>query len=409
MTASDEAVRVQVPRLQVGDVVSVGGLSHGRLVALAAAGQPSADDPVGEALGRSLEEQHPGIPAAAVADEDIDRASTDRRYSLVRVRELSMPSGGSRDVMVMSGEFAAVLGDSTSSRASAALLRRNARRTVAREGRPFTVAAAPVSADGTVGEYRLQGFVGLHPVGPRYDHVDDPDESYVRVYLWSALLRWQHWLNVALILTLSVTGYLIMTPSLLPTAAVRVGEASGYTMGWVRNIHFAAAFTWLVLALARLVLAFLSSDRFLRWPTFWPLKSKADFRHLGQVVSHYALVRREAPLYLAHNPLQQLAYTALYVIALLQMASGFVLYSLYERTGGIWSVVGDIGFWGWGTPGIRLFHAVSMFVIWAFAIMHVYMALRADALERRGGISAMINGGVWLPRGSKPVDAPEVE
>ncbi|MCL2424359.1 MAG: Ni/Fe-hydrogenase, b-type cytochrome subunit [Micrococcales bacterium] len=411
MTASDEAVRAEVPRLQVGDVVCVGGLSHGRLVALAAAGQPATDDPVGEALGRSLSEQHPGIPAAAVLDDDVDRASPDRRYSLVRVRELAMPSGGSRDVMVMSGELNAVLGACKSSRAAASLLRRNARRSVARGGRPFVIAAAPVSADGTVGDYRLQGFVGLHQVGSGNDYVSDTDESFIRVYLWSALLRWQHWLNVLLILTLSVTGYLIMNPSLLPAPAVQVGEASGYTMGWVRYIHFAAAFTWLVVGATRVVLAFVSSDRYLRWPTFWPLKSKADVRHLGQVLAHYAFIRREPPLYLAHNPLQQLAYTALYGAALLQMASGFVLYSLSDQTGSswIWSVVGSAAHWGWGIAGIRLFHAVLMFLIWAFAIMHIYLAIRADSLERHGGVSAMINGGVWLRRGSKPVDAPEVE
>jgi Ni,Fe-hydrogenase I cytochrome b subunit len=61
-----------------------------------------------------------------------------------------------------------------------------------------------------------------------------------------------------------------------------------------------------------------------------------------------------------------------------------------------------------GIPGVRLAHTMMMFALWAFVIVHVYLAVRADSLERHGGISSMINGGVWLRRGAKPVDAPEI-
>ncbi|MCL2849132.1 MAG: Ni/Fe-hydrogenase, b-type cytochrome subunit [Micrococcales bacterium] len=402
MTGTDTPV---APRLQVGDVLSVGGLSNGRLIALAAAGMAD-DDPVGQALARSLN-AHPGIPVAEVDASDVDPAVPDRKYALVRVRQLPMASGGPRDVSVMRGDLDEVRKASRLSWSAKTLLRSNAWRSVSRDMRPLGVAAAPVRADGTVGDYRMQGFVALRRLTDEHDAVPDQEASFARVFLWSALLRWQHWLNVVLIVTLSCTGYLIMNPSLLP-GDVRVGEASGYLMGWVRFIHFAAAFTWLVVGLTRVVLAFVSSDRYLRWPTFWPLKCKADWRHLGQVLSHYLFVRREPPLYLAHNPLQQLAYTSLYAVALIQMATGFMLYGLYEQTNGFWAFVSTPIHW-WGVPAIRLFHAVTMFAIWAFAIMHVYFAVRADTLERHGGVSAMINGGVWLRRGSKPVDAPEVE
>ncbi|MPN19849.1 hypothetical protein SDC9_167222 [bioreactor metagenome] len=62
-----------------------------------------------------------------------------------------------------------------------------------------------------------------------------------------------------------------------------------------------------------------------------------------------------------------------------------------------------------GIPGVRFFHAAIMFLLWVFVIIHVYLAVRADSLERHGGLSSMINGGVWLRRGAKPVDAPEIE
>lgn len=56
-----------------------------------------------------------------------------------------------------------------------------------------------------------------------------------------------------------------------------------------------------------------------------------------------------------------------------------------------------------------MIHAIIMFIIWAFVVLHVYLTFRADTIEQHGGVSAMINGGVWLPLGTKPVDGPEIE
>ena len=53
-------------------------------------------------------------------------------------------------------------------------------------------------------------------------------------------------------------------------------------------------------------------------------------------------------------------------------------------------------------------HARTAAALWAFVIAHVYLAIRADSIERHGGVSSMVNGGVWLRRGAKPEDAPEV-
>jgi Ni,Fe-hydrogenase I cytochrome b subunit len=47
-------------------------------------------------------------------------------------------------------------------------------------------------------------------------------------------------------------------------------------------------------------------------------------------------------------------------------------------------------------------------LFWAFLMLHIYLAVRADTIERHGGLSAMISGGVWLRRGSHPVDDPNL-
>ena len=392
--------------LRVGEVLSVGGLCHGRLMALAAAAPADTRDPVDAAVASALLADHPDIAVPRVEHEDVDPARADRRYSLVRIRDFSLADGTTRDLVVMRGELRSVLALAEVDREGRTLLRKNADHASEGGGRPLVIAAAPVGADGAAGPFQMQGFVALHTSGEHDGHDrESTDATWTRVDLWSVSLRYQHWLNVILIFVLSCTGYYIMDPFFGPSP--RNGEPTGYLMGWVRLIHFTAAFVWLVVGATRVVSAFTSRDRYLRWPTLWPLKSKSDVHHLGAVVKYYAFLRRKALVYLAHNPLQQLAYTSLYVAAGAQMLTGFVLYGLSHQSNLFWAFV-STPVHVFGIAPIRLFHAMLMFALWAFAIMHIYLAVRADSLERHGGVSSMLNGGVWVRRGSTLVDHPDI-
>ncbi|WP_211340853.1 Ni/Fe-hydrogenase, b-type cytochrome subunit [Xylanimonas allomyrinae] len=393
--------------LHVGEIHSSGGLSHGRLLALAAAGPADATDPVVGAAAAALVADHHEIPVPVVDPGDVDPATRTRRYSLVRVRDLAQPGGATRDVVVMRGAIPDVLAATRCSRQQRSLVKKNADRAFVRGERPLAIAAAPVSADDVVGEFRLQGFVAVTPYASHGTSDAGAAESgWTRVALWPAALRLQHWANVALIFVLSCTGYFIMDPFFGPTPVD--GAASGFLMGWVRLVHFVAAFAWLVLGVTRFVLTFTSRYRNMRWQSFWPLWSKSDVRHLGGAVAHYALIKNDGPLYLSHNPLQQLTYTALYAACAFQMATGFTLYALYHVQSPFWALVAAPTTW-LGVPTIRFLHAAIMFGLWAFVVMHIYLAIRADSLERHGGVSSMLNGGVWVRRGAHPVDSPPIE
>lgn len=389
------------------DGFSVGKLSSQRLMSLAAVQQLDTHDPVELALAAKLQRDRPDLRISKVIDGEYDPARPDRKYSLARVREFAGSEGATRDLMVMRGDLEHVMAAARASREDRTILRRQAQMARQRGCRSLGVASARVAPDGSLGPYRMQGFVTLKPTvaqGFAEDAAARPGE-WVRINVWSALLRWQHWINVAVIFVLSCTGYYIMDPFFGPSNYE--GVPTGYLMGWIRLIHFIAAFLWLAIGATRVILAFGSRDRYMRWPTFWPLKRKRDVRNLGKVAAYYAFLRKHAPLYLAHNPLQQLAYTGIYAMGFLQMLTGLSLYSLYHRDSPVWAIVALPASWI-GVPTLRLIHALIMFVLWAFVIAHVYLAIRADSIERHGGVSSMVNGGVWLRRGAKPEDAPEV-
>jgi Ni/Fe-hydrogenase b-type cytochrome subunit len=410
MTATEAVPARQAapPEITVAGAYTAGKLSAGRVLALARAAAPAgSDDPVDLAVARELAADRPDLAVVPVAEEDLDPATPERRYAVALVSDFPLKEGQTSDLVVMRGQLDAVLNKVKISRKDKSLVRRNADYVAGRGYRPLAVATALVGPGNQVGDFRLQGFVNVGLAGHTRGLKGGGASDWTYVNVWSLSLRFQHWINVATIFTLSITGYFIMHPFYGPEAHGGGGEQSQFLMGYVRLLHFAAAALWVVLGVTRVVSAFVARDPHLRWTEWWPLKRKRDVQNLGQIVQHYALIKEEAPLYLAHNPLQQLTYAALYCACGIQMISGFSLFALYHQTNPIWNLVAT-PVHIFGTPAIRLFHTGMMFALWMFVIMHVYLAVRADSLDRHGGISSMINGGVWLRRGAQPVDAPEV-
>ena len=402
------AAPVEYPKLVVGTAFSLGEMSEGRIMSLAAACAPDSDDPVDRAVVAATKAGYPEVHIAKVDAADVDPARVDRRYTLTRARRCPAPDGSTRDIVIMRGDLDSVMQNVKVSRETRSVLKRNAEAVLRRGWRPLGVAIAAVDANNRVGPFTPLGFVSVAP-GALHEGTDDLSSgpaTFARVNLWSVSLRVQHWTNVALIFILSCTGIFIMDPFFGPL--VGSDQPAGYLMGWVRFIHFSAAFAWMVLGATRLWGMFTSHDRYLRWPTLWPLKSKEDVRNLGRIVQHYVFIKTDAPLYLAHNPLQQLAYTSIYIACGIQVISGLSLFGLFHQTNAFWALMARPADWV-GVAAIRIFHIMLMFLLWMFVIMHVYLVFRAESLERHGGLSAMISGGVWVRRGAHPVDAPMVK
>ena len=392
--------------IRVARAYSVRKLSPGRLLAMAAVAPFDSEDPVDVALHASLRVNRPDIVPIRVPTDEFSPATPKRKYSLVRVDDFPVEDVP-KNVMIMRGDMESILAKATISREERTLFIRNAEVMRMSGQRCLAVASAEIAEDGTVGEFFVEGFVAMvleKPSQVAKKFSSNPNE-WVRINIWSATLRFQHWANMALIVIMSMSGYYIMNPFFGPAA--ETGHDVGYLMGWVRLIHYVSAYLWLGLGFSRFVLSFTAKDRQLRWRSLWPLNSREDVKGLWGTIQYYLFLKKEGPLYLAHNPLQQFAYTGIYVMCLIQMLSGIVLYGLYNQTDWFWVIVAYPMHW-MGVSTIRMIHALIMFVLWSFVIVHVYLATRADALERHGGVSSMVNGGVWLRRGAKPVDAPEI-
>lgn len=226
-----------------------------------------------------------------------------------------------------------------------------------------------------------------------------PSGNYRWVYLWEWPIRVMHWAAAVSIVVLVVTGFYIGKPYFITH-----GEASAhYLMGWMRFLHFAAAAVFVATAIVRAYWLF-AGNQFERWPALFPVR-RQDWVNMLKQVKFYLLIQPEkAPHYLGHNPLQQFSYTGIYAVAFVQVVTGFAMYG-QSRPGGLWYTL-----FGWVVPllgGIQVVHFVHHVLTWAFLIfipIHIYLALRADLLERTGTISSIVSGGRFVNTDVQYVD-----
>jgi len=210
------------------------------------------------------------------------------------------------------------------------------------------------------------------------------------VYVYQAPIRIWHWIQAFSILALAGTGYLIGAP--LPSVG---GEAyDHYVMGYIRWIHFVAAYLVIIGFVFRIYWAFVGNShaREIFAPPVWRPSFWAEVWH---EIKWYAMLTKEPKKYVGHNPLAILTMHVLYVWGTIFMIfTGLALYG--EGTGpGTWQ---HTWFSTWIIPlfgqsqDVHTWHHLGMWLIICFVIIHIYVAVREDIMSRQSIISSMISG-----------------
>ncbi len=210
------------------------------------------------------------------------------------------------------------------------------------------------------------------------------------VYVYEAPVRLWHWVNAGSILTLAATGYLIGSPP--PSVG---GEASAsFVFGWIRYLHFAAAYLLAVGLLLRIYWAFVGNHhaRQIFLPPVW---RGSFWRELVHEIKWYAMIARQPLKYSGHNPLATLVMHVMFVWGIVFMIfTGFALYG--EGTGmGSWQ---HTLFSSWIIPlfgqsqDVHTWHHLGLWWFACFVIIHVYAAVREDIMSRQSIMSSMFSG-----------------
>jgi Ni/Fe-hydrogenase 1 B-type cytochrome subunit len=213
------------------------------------------------------------------------------------------------------------------------------------------------------------------------------------VYVYEKPVRLWHSVNALAFVVLAVTGYLIADPP-----ASTLGEASeNYLLGYIRLVHFSAAYILTVGLLGRVYWAVVG-NRYAR-ELFLPAVHKAEWwRGVGREIKWYLFLLPEPDKHVGHNPLAGLALFLFYVVGTLFMiVTGFALYG--EGTGaGSWAARG----FGWVIPlfgqsqDVHGWHHLGLWYLTVFVIIHVYVVIREHHLSRQSILTTMADGWrVW--------------
>ena len=251
---------------------------------------------------------------------------------------------------------------------------------------------------------------------PKTDRSRAARADYYEYVAWDVPTRVFHWVNALAVLGLIATGLEILTGNLLG-----LSPAGKVTL---KSIHVLFGYVMAANLLWRFVWAFVG-NRYARWRSILP--GGAGF---GGALKAYvaSFLTGEPQQYVGHNPLARIGVTMLFILLLVQMATGLVL----AGTDLFWPPFGR-NFAGWvAAPGVdpvliqpgaselidkaayqsmRAFrapfveiHEVTFYLIAVAVVLHL-AAVAVTEIHEGGSItSAMFTGRKILTR--KPPDAP---
>ena len=218
-----------------------------------------------------------------------------------------------------------------------------------------------------------------------------------RVYVWQLPVRLYHWVNFLAVVVLVVTGYMIGRPVTFPL----VREASfSYYFGWVRFLHFVAAFVFFFNFAGRIYWGF-AGNEYARWHQFLPLTPallRKQSREALEVLKFDLLQASVRPIEsVGHNALAGWSYFVSFLAFLFQAVTGFGMYAAMSKA---WLprlfawIVPLMG----GDFAVRQWHHAMMWFFVVFSMIHVYLVFYHDYVEGRGVISSMAGGWKFIER-----------
>ena len=201
------------------------------------------------------------------------------------------------------------------------------------------------------------------------------------IYVWQLPVRLSHWLIVASIAVLAVTGYFIGNPVITTGGLAR----DRIVAGTMRSIHLYAAWVFGVSVVVRVYWMFAGSY-YARWDQFIPV-SRDRFNSIWQAMRFYSFMRREPQLYPGHSGLAALAYAGIFMIYFVMIVTGLALYYVYAPANSVFQ-----GFRFLVPIYSRFIHHIGMWILLMFVIQHVYSTILFSVEERSGIVDSMFTG-----------------
>lgn len=213
-----------------------------------------------------------------------------------------------------------------------------------------------------------------------------------------------HWIMAVCIALLFCSGIYIGDPFF----GALIGQEATFAVNrWfsletLRYLHFAAGFLLALSFLLRLYgFATRPGDRLL--PRFW---ERSYWEGIVDTQLHYMFLRAKHRPYL-RNSLARSGYAFIYLLLAIEAVTGFAMYAMIRPNGLAAQVFGPVNHLLGDEYNVHLLHHYLAWGIILFVIVHIYMVVRADVLEKGGEISSMVSGRKYYDEA--PLDGKDLE
>lgn len=213
----------------------------------------------------------------------------------------------------------------------------------------------------------------------------------LRVYVWEWPVRMTHWCTAYAILVLAFTGYYLGHPYVIVTGSA----GRSFLMGWAKVVHFYAAIVFSLSVLSRIAWMFFGNS-YARWNKFIPV-TRRRLRGLLPTLRYYLFQLRQPPGFVGHNPLAGFTYTFVFLMFLVMITTGLALYTVSADVHSPFRAFRFLLPLYGGAQPARFLHHVTMWLILAFAVHHVYSSVLMSQVEARGTVESMASGYKFVP------------
>jgi Ni/Fe-hydrogenase 1 B-type cytochrome subunit len=140
-----------------------------------------------------------------------------------------------------------------------------------------------------------------------------------------------------------------------------------------------------------------SGNRFSRWNKFIPV-DRRRLRAMRPVLKYYLFGLRKPPGFVGHNPLAGMTYTVVFLLYFLMIGTGI---SLRVVSADVHSPLRIFSFllplFG-GAQSARWIHHIGMWLLWGFAVHHVYSAILMSQVEGNATMESIFSGYKFVQR-----------
>jgi len=222
------------------------------------------------------------------------------------------------------------------------------------------------------------------PADPKLANISTKS-NIKKFYVWELPIRIFHWVNAITGTILFLTGLYFAMPFLGASSE----HADGFLMGWMRYVHFYAAFIFTLNLVYRLYWS-IKGNRYAKSNPF----TKRFWKDVWKFTKYYMFIGKIEEEHVGHNALAQLTYWIFvgFGSVLMLMTGYYLLFEIQIQSslGSLFAWVPE--FFGGTSRDVRSWHSIVAWLLVIFSLLHLYMASRDSFLSKNETLTSIFTG-----------------